>query len=285
MAAAALSQTSPESPQAYRARIQEWRKSQEADLKKEGGWLTVSGLFWLAEGDNAMGASTACPVRLPASAPAHAGVFTLKDGHVSVQVDDGVKVTENDKPVTHQDLKADTSGAPDKLILGDLTLTVIQRGKRIGIRMYDRNSKALHEFKGCSWYPIDPAYVVTATFTAYDQPKPTPITNILGDTQDVPMPGYVTFTLNGKKCRLEAQAQGDGLFINFRDLTSSKTTYPAGRFLDVPKPENGHVVIDFNQAVNPPCAFTAHATCPLPPRGNMLPVEVLAGEKTHHPVD
>jgi uncharacterized protein (DUF1684 family) len=93
----------------------------------------------------------------------------------------------------------------------------------------------------------------------------------------------VVFTVNGQSCRLEAQSSGSGLFFNFRDRTSGDTTYPAGRFLDAPKPQNGKVTLDFNQAVNPPCAFTAFATCPLPPHENQLAVRIPAGELTHHP--
>jgi uncharacterized protein (DUF1684 family) len=74
----------------------------------------------------------------------------------------------------------------------------------------------------------------------------------------------------------------DHLFIIFRDLTYRTTTYGAGRFLYAPMPKDGKVILDFNKAENPPCAFTAFATCPLPPRGNRLNVSIPAGEKRNH---
>ncbi len=110
-----------------------------------------------------------------------------------------------------------------------------------------------------------------------------PITNVLGDTAPAPNPGYVEFRFHGQTCRLEAIDEGDTLFFNFQDGTSGKETYPAGRFLNTPLPKDGFVTLDFNRAVNPPCAYTAFATCPLPPKGNVLKVRMTAGEKTHHP--
>ena len=68
------------------------------------------------------------------------------------------------------------------------------------------------------------------------------------------------------------------LFFVFRDLTSGKETYPAGRFLYAALPQAGRVVLDFNLAENPPCAFTPYATCPLPPPQNRLQVRIEAGE-------
>jgi uncharacterized protein (DUF1684 family) len=109
-----------------------------------------------------------------------------------------------------------------------------------------------------------------------------PITNILGDTELSPNPGYVEFKIAGKTHRLEAIDAGDELFFNFKDLTNGAKTYGAGRFLYAKAPKNGQVTLDFNQAVNPPCAYTAFATCPLPPKANYLQVAIEAGElKTH----
>ena len=103
----------------------------------------------------------------------------------------------------------------------------------------------------------------------------------------MPSPGFLTFTLHGKTLRLDPVIEVPGdreLFVIFRDETSGVETYPSGRFLYTPMPEGGKVVIDFNKAYNPPCAFTPYATCPLPPPQNRLSVRVEAGEKTygHH---
>jgi uncharacterized protein (DUF1684 family) len=161
----------------------------------------------------------------------------------------------------------------------------IVRGDRVGLRLYDTESKARKEFHGLKWYPIDSKYKVQAKFTPFESGKTYPIKNVLGDTQNWRSPGFVTFSLDGKLCRLVALDEGDILFFNFQDQTSGKTTYPAGRFLYALKPIGGSVELDFNKATNPPCAFTSFATCPLPPRDNFLSVEVTAGEKVHHPTE
>jgi uncharacterized protein (DUF1684 family) len=91
-------------------------------------------------------------------------------------------------------------------------------------------------------------------------------------------PGSVAFTLNGRECRLDPVTEEASLFLIFKDLTSGKETYPAGRFLNTEMPKNGEVILDFNKAYNPPCAFTPFATCPLPPKQNHLPIRIEAGE-------
>lgn len=281
--AAARADTPSDEGKAYRQRIDRWRKDQAASLKAEGGWLTVAGLYWLKEGRNTIGTGASNALVLPAgSAPPSVGVVTLLNGMVSLQVANGVNATVKGKPITSLTLHSDRDGVPDRVVIGALTLTVIQRGARIGIRFFNANARGVKEFKGLKWYPVDPAYRVEARFVPYSPPKTVPIVNVLGDTVNTESPGYVVFTLGGKECRLDAQSAGSGLFFNFRDLTSGKTTYPAGRFLDAQGPKDGVVVLDFNQAVNPPCAFTAFATCPLPPRQNYLSVGIPSGEKTHH---
>jgi len=71
--------------------------------------------------------------------------------------------------------------------------------------------------------------------------------------------------------------------IVFGDATNGEETYASGRFLNVPKPDaNGNTVIDFNKAYNPPCAFSAYSTCPIPTKANTLPIRILAGEKKLH---
>jgi uncharacterized protein (DUF1684 family) len=116
----------------------------------------------------------------------------------------------------------------------------------------------------------------------YATPKAVQIPNLLGDIDTMTSPGHVTFTLNGKTASMIAVTENDHeLWFIFRDLTSGDTTYPAARFLYTPLPQNGKVVLDFNRAENPPCAFNAYATCPLPPPDNRLQVRVEAGEKIY----
>jgi uncharacterized protein len=270
---------------AYAADVSKWRTQREERLKADGGWLTVTGLFWLHDGANPFGSAPTNEITTPASTPGRAGVFELRQGKVVVRLQPGVTGTVGGQPiVAPRPLANDTEGAPDVVILGRTTMHVIERGHRFGIRLKDLDSAARREFKGLSWYAVDPSYRVTAKFVPYAPPRPISVPNILGEIEEMRSPGYAVFTLQGKEVRLEPvleAADARELFFIFRDLTSGKETYPGGRFLYSALPQNGTVVLDFNKAYNPPCAFTRYATCPLPPKGNRLEARIDAGEKTY----
>jgi uncharacterized protein (DUF1684 family) len=266
---------------AYKAAIAKWRASVEADLKSDEGWLNVAGLFWLKPGSNPIGSSADASVRLPATVSGpDAGSIEFANGHITLHASPALHATLNGSPVTDITLRPES----DKVHIGAVSFKVIVRGSRTGVRLFDPNCKERQEFKGEKWFSVQEQYRIVARFVPYDPPHTLQITNVLGDTSPSSCPGYIDFTFNGKDCRLDAQSQGSGLFLNFQDLTTGKSTYPAGRFLDTDAPHDGFVTVDFNRATNPPCAWTAFATCPLPPAGNLLPVAIRAGEKTHpHP--
>jgi uncharacterized protein len=268
---------------AYREEIRKWRADYEDSLKRDNGWLTLAGLYWLKEGDNRFGAGTGNDLILPeGSAAESAGTFVFHDGKTRLRLKHGVQAFLNGVPVlTETALKPDSSGQPDRITIGHLRMIVIQRGSRYGIRLWDNQSAVRRDFKGTRWFPPKESYRITAKFVSYPQPKMIPILNILGDTEQNPSPGYAEFELDGKECRIEPLLEGDHLFFIFKDATSGKQTYPAGRFLYTGMPKDGNVILDFNQAENPPCAFTAYATCPLPPRQNHLQVDIEAGELNH----
>lgn len=263
----------------YRAQIEKWRQQRQESLKAENGWLTVAGLFWLKEGESTMGMGAGNSFVLPpGSAPEKVGTFDFHGGKASFQAAPGVEVTVNGKPVASASLAADSAGSPDVLRIGNLSMFVIQRGSRFGVRLKDKDSEARRRFTGTHWFPVAEEYRVTAKFVPYTPPRKIAVPNILGDVDQEASPGYVEFTLQGKQLRLDPVSEGDGLFFIFKDLTAGKETYPPGRFLFTDLPRNGEVVLDFNQAVNPPCAFTPYATCPLPPAQNHLSIRIEAGE-------
>ena len=274
---------------AYRAEIETWRAQREARLKGDGGWLQVVGLFWLKAGPTSFGTDPANGIVLPlASAPARAGVFELRDGKTTVRMENGVEATVAGTPVSVRELRPDVPGPADVLKLGPrLTLHVIERGGRYGIRLKDTQSALLKEFTGLRWFPVREDYRIDARFVAYDPPKTIPVPNILGQVEELPSPGYVAFTVGGREVRLDPVLEepgADELFFIFRDQTAGKETYGAGRFLYTPMPKDGVVALDFNRAYSPPCAFTPYATCPLPPKQNRLSVRIEAGEMRsgHH---
>jgi uncharacterized protein len=272
--------TVPETP--YSAEIQKYRAAREAELGADDGWPTVAGLFWLKPGKNVAGSDKASHVVLPAKAPTRLGVFELNGRDVVFSADSSAQVTAGGKRVTRQAL---ADGEEHALAAGDLRLFIIRRGDRVGVRMRDLRSPMRQAFKGLEYYPIRPQYRVRARFVPYDTPRRIPIPNVLGQNPEMVSPGYVEFTLNGKALRLEPVYETDeqtDLFFIFKDLTSRGETYPAGRFLHAPLPEKGEVILDFNKAYNPPCAFTDFATCPLPPKQNQLAVRIEAGELAYH---
>jgi uncharacterized protein (DUF1684 family) len=264
---------------------QKWRQHRNDELKAEDGWLTVVGLFWLKEGTTTIGTDPKhVDLALPLnSAPAKVGSLQFAQGVVTFRSSEGAVVQVNDKPVQEYVMTFDSDKPPDQFKVGSLKLGVIKRGNRYGLRVRDKNSPARLHFKGLKWFPARVNYRIIATFTAYDEPKEIKIMNVLGDELKLKTPGLLTFTLNGQKFELRPVIEDEKkLFIIFRDLTAGKTTYPAGRFLYADLPKDGKVVLDFNRAENPPCAFTEFATCPLPPRQNFMNISINAGERTYH---
>jgi uncharacterized protein (DUF1684 family) len=254
----------------YRSQIEEWRRQREAALKADGGWLTVTGLFWLHEGENSFGAASssasAKDIVLPPEPAVKDGVFDLHGGKITLRLDGQTR-----------ELKPDSTEAPDLVAMGSLTMFAIQRGGKYGIRLKDNNSRLRKEFSGLHYFPVGLDYRITTRLKA--DARKIPILNILGQVEDTPSPGYVEFELHGQKLRLTpVEETPNVLFFIFRDLTAGKETYGSGRFLDADLGKDGEVVLDFNKAYNPPCAFTSYATCPLPPKENRLAVRVEAGE-------
>jgi uncharacterized protein len=270
---------------AYARAIDAWRTAREAELRADDGWLTLVGLFWLQDGGNTIGGSDTNAVPLPStSAPPRLGILELKAGVVRIVPEPGTALRINGKPAATQSL-APQPGSYDVLTIGSLTFFVVKRGDRFGVRVKDRESAARREFAGLGWFPIQESYRVRARFVAHAKPTSIMIANVLGSIDPWPSPGYAVFALGGKEYRLQAVLDGADakeLFFVFRDLTTGHETYPGGRFLYADMPVNGEIVLDFNKAHSPPCAFTPFATCPVPPKENHLAVRIEAGELSPH---
>jgi uncharacterized protein (DUF1684 family) len=257
----------------YATEIAKFRADREKSLVREDGWTTVVGLSWLKEGDNRAGSDPSAGVPLPASLPSQVGVLTLHSGHVRFEPSAGVKLPA-------KELKPNS----DVLSLGTVKFFVIQRGDgpnaKFGVRVKDSDAATRKEFTHLSWYPVDPSWRIVAKYVPWDKPHVLSFDTVVPGLQEQDSsPGTVTFTREGKEYSLEPAADGS---IIFRDQTTGKATYGAGRFLDINLPKNlkvsGSAVLDFNEAYNPPCVFTAFATCPLPPPQNRLTLTVPAGE-------
>jgi uncharacterized protein (DUF1684 family) len=268
----------------YVKTIEKWRSDQETNLKKETGWLTVAGLFWLKEGVNTIGAGEGFDVRLTDNfKKKQFGEIDFKNGAATLKVEQGVEAQSDGKNIsTAFELVSDEKGKPTEIRAGSQSFYLIKREERFGIRLKDSQSKARLAFKGLHWFPIDESYKVTARFEAFPEPKEVMVSNVLGGKFKMKSPGTLKFALKGKECSLQPVEEDDGkLFIIFGDKSNLDETYKSGRFLYADKPANGEAELDFNKAENPPCAFTPFATCPLPPPGNSLDVEIKAGEKRY----
>lgn len=277
-------------PEAYRAEIEEWRRNRVSRLKADNGWLAVAGLYWLKPGANRMGTGPDNDIILPAgSAPSVVGTVTLgTDGRVSLDVLSNVAVAWNGQPVRRMTLTSDDNGGtPEVLALNDLRFFLIKRTKGFAIRLRDLNAPGRRAFSGIESFPIDTTWRCEARFVPYDPPRQVEIASVIGTVDTMLSPGYAEFTRDGQAWRLDAILESPTdteYFFIFKDGTSGTETYPPGRFLYSDLPVEGRLVLDFNRAYNPPCAFTDFATCPLPPPQNALTLRVTAGEKKygHH---
>jgi uncharacterized protein (DUF1684 family) len=269
----------------YAHEIKTWREKHEVELKKDNGWLTVVGLFWLKEGTNTVGAGDGYDVELTSNFKrGRFGEINFHDGKAILTVAPGIDAMSGGKPFTSGELVSDDPGKPTVVTIGSQSFYLIKREEHYGIRLKDANSVARSSFTHLDWYPSDPKYRVTAKFEKYATPKEVLIPNILGGIFKMRAPGLLKFKINGRSVSLEPVVE-DGeentLFIIFRDQTSRTTTYAAGRFLYADMPKGDTTILDFNKAENPPCAFTTFATCPLPPQGNRLDIAIPAGEKRY----
>ena len=271
-------------PPAYRAGIEKYRQARLAELTAPNGWLAVQGLFWLHEGVNSAGSDPASEIKLPPRTAKSIGVFTVTKGSVTFTAADGVEVTAAGKPISTFAFEP-RGGERSAITTAGVTLFVIRRSDRVGLRMLDPESHARRTFSGLRYFPLNSDYRLKATFVPYPSMKTVQVANVIGQLVPMESPGYVEFSLNGGTWRLEPvyeTSRREDLFFIFKDLTSRTETYEAGRYLHAPLPQDGVVDLDFNRAYNPPCAFTAFATCPLPTRENQLGVAIRAGELRHH---
>lgn len=270
--------TTPE----YIQEIDQWHAKRIERLKSLTGWLNVAGLFWLHEGINSFGRGTGNEIVFPSAFEFdRAGFFVLENGMVKQTLLKGTILTSNGAPVAETQLVYHPDSTQQPVMeSGSLRWFVIKRDTKYGVRLRDLNHPNVTGFTGIERYPVNAKWKVTARMERTPG-RTIPITNILGQTSPNPAPGILVFSLEGKEYRLDAIDEGgDDLFIIFGDSTNAVETYGAGRYLYVPKPDStNRVTVDFNRSQNPPCAFTEFATCPLPPRQNIMDLAIRAGEK------
>ncbi|MFS8136849.1 MAG: DUF1684 domain-containing protein [Thermomonas sp.] len=272
--------------QQFAKQQQDWRSERLAKLTKPDGWASLIGLDVLDPGAHRLGSAADSGIRL-AMGPKHLGILTVKKNALSFAPERGVEVKVDDVPVRgmatlHDDTNPD---GPSRITFDDGkgVATVIVRAGGYRLRTKHADADTRMHFAGLDYWPGGTDWQVKAHFIANPAGKTMQIANIIGSTDEMANPGVLEFQHAGKTFRLQALDEGEGtLFLVFADRTSGHGSYGAGRFIDAPMPDaQGNVVIDFNQAYNPPCAFTPFATCPLPPLENRLDLPVEAGEKAY----
>ena len=267
----------------YTQTIETWRSQRVERLRRPDGWLSLIGLHWLKEGSSRVGSAKDNDLVL-AQGPAHLGVVTLADGKVRIALDPASGASIEGSTAKEGELSDDSHDNPGKVVFGTANFVVIDRSGRKALRVKDSEAPTRTHFLGIDYFDIDPSWRVEAKWIAFDPPHELEVPTVIGTVEKYPVPGKAVFQRGGKTFELlpVIEVPGDReLFLIFADRTSGKETYGAARFLYAPMPVNGRIVLDFNRAYNPPCAFTPYATCPLAPPENRLDLRVTAGEKKY----
>lgn len=264
----------------HETEMAQWEDNRNKDLLAEDGWLNLIGLFWLHPGFNSMGADSDAAVFLPnGKFPQELGVFEWSENKVTfdVKVDE---VLINGEAVDGRGLVFDAENMIAPILeFQSLRWQVIKRGDRVGVRLRDLNSEAVSSFKGVDRFPREISWRKVGKFTPYEPYKLIPLANVLGQTIPTPAIGTISFEESGTILQLDVFEEGEELFLIFADESSGRATYGGGRYLYAERPDSeGRVILDFNKSINPPCVFTPYATCPLPPKQNILEVTIEAGE-------
>jgi uncharacterized protein (DUF1684 family) len=267
----------------YRHRIESWRKARVTHLEAPNGWLSLVGLYWLEDGANKLGSARDNDIVIP-KAPPHMGVVTLKDGKAHIELAEGSAALIDGRHQRKAELLDDSHEHPTTVEFGSESFYLIERSGKRGLRVKDTEAPTRTKFAGLDYFPIDASWRVEATWTPFKPMHQLEFPTEIGTVDKMPVPGKATFKRGGKTYTLLPVLESPDareLFFVVADRTSGKQTYGAARFIDADPPKDGKVVIDFNQAYNPPCAFTPFATCPLAPPENRLDLAVTAGEKKY----
>ena len=281
-------QPPPIPPATLAAEHEEWRTGRRNSLASpEGGVVSWIGLWEIAEGPNPFGSDPSLAIVLPAEdSPPVAGTLHLAEGQVRLvpEDDSGITVRDGDAVTGPIDLRDDGSENTTILDLGSLGLRIhAERGTdRLWLRAWDRDSPRAAAFELPPYFTIGNEWRLSARFDPYPEPRGIPMADVTGGTVANISPGELVFRAGGREHRLIAFATETSrdYLVMLRDSTAFADTYPLGRYMHVPFPDDdGWTVIDFNRAYNPPCAFTPFSVCSFPPRENRLALAVTAGEK------
>jgi len=278
-------------PENYEAELAQWQAQRVARLTAPDGWLSLIGLHFLSEGEQRVGSDAGSDIVLAAGPPSLGVIELQPSGRVMLRVTPGAGVRVDGREVLSAELIPQGRGPHGQtttVSCGSMRFYVIVRGDRMALRVQDSASPRRTAFAGIERFPIDASWRIEAQWEAFAAPLEVKMTNTLGQESRALVMGRAVFEREGRRLSLLPlqETLGEPLFFIIADETSGHETYGAARFIYTDPPDaEGRLIIDFNKAINPPCAFTPYATCPLPPSENVLPVAVRAGEKAPQGVD
>jgi len=260
--------------------IERARAARVDELVKPPGWLTLTDRVLLKPGTHTIGRAADNDIVLSVG-PAHFGTLTFENDRVTFSPASGAGVWVNSRPAPAvvELLAGDAQRRPTLVSAGTVAFQLVETVRGKGIHVRDLAHPQLVDFPGLDYYAIDPAWRFEAAWETFPEPRTLTITNRAGDSFPERVTGQAVFRRGDETIALLPLENPDGsLLFVFSDSTSGDETYPM-RFLETGPPRDGRLVLDFNLAENPPCAFTPLAVCPLPPAQNRLKFPVRAGEK------
>lgn len=272
-------------PADYLQRMRQWQERRLADLLTPSGWLSLTGFGWLDAGSHRIGSAADNDIVL-LGGPGHLGVVTLTErDDVWLRLAPGSAATIDGNVIDQARLSSDGGGgkAPSTVRFGTASLYVIERDGRKALRARDDAAAQQVQFAGLDYFAVDPAWRVIADWMPFDPPRQLLLRRRLGSMSIVEVPGQARFRSGADTYTLwpyQERPGADLLFV-LADQTSGEETYDKARFLYAAPALDGKLVLDFNQAHNPPSAFTSFANCPMAPAENTLALRVTAGEKRY----
>ncbi|HVN78976.1 MAG TPA: DUF1684 domain-containing protein [Terriglobia bacterium] len=270
-----------------RAQELKYRRDREAWMRSEDSPLAFAGLFWLKVGVNTFGTDPSNDLILPrGTAPGKIGRLIVSGETVKLVTENPAAQLKLGNQIVHESILKtdDAESLPDMVYMGDLRFKVIRRGSQFALRLIYVKNPPLLAFAHLDFFEIDPTYNLNGTFVPYRPPRKIKVISVTGQVEEMICPGVVRFNLGGRNQTLQPVLESPNakeLFFIFKDSTNGTETYAGGRFLYSPLPEGTRVVLDFNQAHNPYCAYSSYSTCPLPPFSNWLKIPIRAGEKKY----
>ncbi|MGH8052854.1 MAG: DUF1684 domain-containing protein [Stenotrophomonas sp.] len=270
----------------YHREVEQWRSQRIARLRAPDGWLSYTGSGRVKLGSHRVGSAATNDIVLP-SGPAQLGTLEVAaDGTAVIHGQAGTGATLNGKPLRQATLRPVTAGVRDasRIQLGSGEFYLVRTGVTLGWRYRDASSPRRRDFRGIDYFPVETRWRVEAQWHPFPEPRHSVLLTSIGTPLPATLLGEAVFEINGRSHRLqpvldEAAPASQRLFFVFTDRTSGRETYGGARYLYAAAPQDGKLVLDFNRAMNPPCALTPHVVCPIAPAANRLDLAVTAGEK------